>query len=193
MAERLKLTQLIDTLDEQVEDDTISLQDIVDTFNSRGFGPVVLLPALIALLPTGGVPGIPSLCGIFIALMAIQLVFGRRSPWLPRKLRERGISHARWHRIANRARPWTQRIDRLLQPRLTWLMGSVMERLLAVLMVVLGLGMIPLELLPFAAALPALAIVSMALGLTAGDGAMMLVGLLVTLAGGAGLGVWLLG
>ncbi|WP_353979177.1 exopolysaccharide biosynthesis protein [Salinicola endophyticus] len=192
MAERLKLTAIFDTLDERVEDDTITLGDIVETFNSRGFGPVVLIPGLIALLPTGGVPGVPSLCGIFIALMAVQLVLGRRAPWLPRRLARRGISHARWHRIAARAKPWTRRIDRLLQPRLTWLLGSLTQRLLALLMTLLGLSMMPLELLPFAAALPALAIVVMALGLTAGDGLMMLAGLLITLGGGLGLGIWLL-
>lgn len=192
MAERLKLTAIFDTLDERVEDDTITLGDIVETFNSRGFGPVVLIPGLIALLPTGGVPGVPSLCGIFIALMAIQLVLGRGAPWLPRRLAQRGISHARWHRIAARAKPWTRRIDRLLQPRLTWLLGNLTQRLLALLMTLLGLSMMPLELLPFAAALPALAIVVMALGLTAGDGLMMLAGLLITLGGGLGLGIWLL-
>lgn len=192
MSERLRLTELFETLDDQVVDDTITLQDIVDTFNARGFGPVVLLPALIALLPTGGVPGVPSACGIFIALMAIQLVLGRKTPWLPSGLGRRGVSHDRWHRITQRAKPWTRRIDRLLQPRLHWLMGDLIQRLLALLMVVLGLGMIPLELLPFAAALPALAIVIMALGLTAGDGLMMLIGLGITLGGTVGLGVWLL-
>ncbi|WP_106419934.1 exopolysaccharide biosynthesis protein [Salinicola tamaricis] len=192
MAERLKLTAIFETLDERVEDDTITLSDIVETFNARGFGPVVLIPGLIALLPTGGVPGVPSLCGIFIALMAIQLVLGRRAPWLPRRLAQRGISHDRWHRITARAKPWTRRIDRLLQPRLTWLLGSLTQRLLALLMTLLGLSMMPLELLPFAAALPALAIVVMALGLTAGDGLMMLAGLLITLGGGIGLGIWLL-
>ena len=43
MSERLQLTDILETLDRQVEDDKITLQDIVDTFNSRGFGPVVLL------------------------------------------------------------------------------------------------------------------------------------------------------
>jgi len=192
MPEQLKLTDIIETLDRQVDGDTISLQDIVDTFNSRGFGPVVALPGLIALLPTGAVPGVPSLCGIFIALIAIQLVMGRKSPWLPRRLRERGIEHDRWHRLIQRVRPWTQRIDRLLKPRLQWLTGRTAQRLLALLMVCLGLVMIPLELLPFAAALPALAIVVMALGLTAGDGLMMLIGLVVILGGGVGVAAWTL-
>lgn len=192
MPEQLKLTDIIETLDRQVDGDTISLQDIVETFNSRGFGPVVALPGLIALLPTGAVPGVPSLCGIFIALIAIQLVMGRKSPWLPRRLRERGIEHDRWHRLIQRVRPWTQRIDRLLKPRLQWLTGRTAQRLLALLMVCLGLVMIPLELLPFAAALPALAIVVMALGLTAGDGLMMLIGLVVILGGGVGVAAWTL-
>lgn len=192
MPEQLKLTDIIETLDRQVDGDTISLQDIVDTFNSRGFGPVVALPGLIALLPTGAVPGVPSLCGIFIALIAIQLVMGRKSPWLPRRLRERGIEHDRWHRLIQRVRPWTQRIDHLLKPRLQWLTGRTAQRLLALLMVCLGLVMIPLELLPFAAALPALAIVVMALGLTAGDGLMMLIGLVVILGGGVSVAAWTL-
>ena len=85
MESRISLTQLLEKLDDANDGRTIHLQDVVDTFQSRGFGPLVTLPALLALLPTGGVPGVPTLCAIFIALIAVQQLFGRQSPWLPRK------------------------------------------------------------------------------------------------------------
>ena len=77
---------------------------------------------------------------------------------MPRKLRERGISHDKLHRSVERVRPWTRRIDRLLAQRLDILLQPVARRFIAVLVIALALAMIPLELLPFAAAMPALAI-----------------------------------
>ena len=133
----------------------------------------------------------PSLCAIFIALIAVQQLFGRQSPWLPRKLRERGISHDKLHRSVERVRPWTRRIDRLLAQRLDILLQPVARRFIAVLVIALALAMIPLELLPFAAAMPALAITVIGLGMTADDGLLLLIGVLLA----AGLAVsayWLL-
>ncbi len=190
MESRISLTQLLETLDDSNDGKTIHLQDIVDTFRSRGFGPLVTLPALLALLPTGGVPGVPTLCAIFIALIAVQQLFGRQSPWLPRKLRKRGISHDKLHRTVKRVRPWTQRIDKLLAQRLEIFLQPTARRLIAVLVIVLALGMIPLELLPFAAAMPALAITVIGLGMTADDGLLLLIGLLLTL-GTAVFAFWL--
>ncbi|MCK0715441.1 exopolysaccharide biosynthesis protein [Chromohalobacter sarecensis] len=181
MESRNSLTQLLETLDDANDGKTIRLQDVVETFRSRGFGPLITLPALLALLPTGGVPGVPTLCAVFIVLMAVQQLLGRQSPWLPRKLRERGISHDKLHRTVKRVRPWTQRIDKLLAQRLDILLQPVARRLIAVLVIVLALGMIPLELLPFAAAMPALVITVIGLGMTADDGLLLLIGLLLTL------------
>ncbi|WP_280563460.1 MULTISPECIES: exopolysaccharide biosynthesis protein [unclassified Chromohalobacter] len=180
MESRISLTQLLETLDETNDGKTIRLQDIVETFRSRGFGPLITLPALLAFLPTGGVPGVPTLCAVFIVLMAMQQLLGRQSPWLPRKLRERGISHDKLHRTVKRVRPWTQRIDKLLAQRLDILLQPAARRLVAVLVIVLAIGMIPLELLPFAAAMPALAITVIGLGMTADDGLLLLIGLLLT-------------
>ena len=58
-----------------------------------------------------------------------------------------------------------------------------MQRALSLVVVLLAAIMVPLELVPFAAALPALAIVLLALSLTANDGLFGVAGLAV--AGGA--------
>ncbi|WP_227368752.1 exopolysaccharide biosynthesis protein [Halomonas sp. M20] len=184
MAQRITLTQLLKQLDESDSGETIRLQDIIDNFETRGFGPLLVLPALIVLLPTGAIPGIPTLCGLFIAMVAIQMVMGKSSPWLPRRLAQRGFSHDKFSHAVTRLKPWTQRIDKLLKPRLQGLVNPFSQRLIAVLAVVLALSMLPLELLPFAAALPALAITLMGLGLAAKDGLLMVIGLAVVVVGG---------
>lgn len=192
MAERMTLTGLLERLDEADTGKKIRLRDIVEIFQARGFGPLLVIPALIVLLPTGAVPGVPTLCGLFIAMVAIQLALGKRSPWLPRRLGERGFSHAKLHKGLTRVRPWTQRFDRLLKPRLPMLINALSQRLIALLTVLLALAMIPLELLPFASAIPALAIILMGLGLTAEDGLLTLVGLLVVVIGAWVIWQWLL-
>lgn len=184
MTQRITLTQLLEQLDESDSGETIRLQDIVDNFETRGFGPLLVLPALIVLLPTGAIPGIPTLCGVFIAMVAAQMVMGKSSPWLPRRLAQRGFSHDKFSRAVTRLKPWTQRIDKLLKPRLQRLVSPLAGRLIAALAVALALSMPPLELVPFAAALPALAIALMGLGMTAKDGLLLLIGLIVVGAGG---------
>ena len=192
MAERMALTGLLDQLDGTDSGSKIRLQDIIDNFASRGFGPLLVLPALIALLPTGAIPGVPTLCGLFIATVASQLALGKRTPWLPRRLRERGFSHRRFHQAVARVRPWTQCFDRLLKPRLEFLTSPLMQRLVAVLSALLALSMIPLELLPFAAAIPALAIALLGLGLAAEDGLLIMAGLAVVALGAVVIWRWLL-
>ncbi len=82
MAESMTLTSLLEQLDDADTGRKIRLRDVVDIFQARGFAPLLVIPALIVLLPTGAVPGVPTLCGLFIATMAIQLTLGKRSPWL---------------------------------------------------------------------------------------------------------------
>lgn len=68
-----------------------SVGDVVNKFESRGFGPLLLLPALIALLPTGAIPGVPSICGVTLSIICLQIAFGDEHPWLPAVLKNRSL------------------------------------------------------------------------------------------------------
>ena len=69
----------------------VSVGDVVNKFESRGFGPLLLLPALIALLPTGAIPGVPSICGVTLCIICLQIAFGDEHPWLPAVLKNRSL------------------------------------------------------------------------------------------------------
>ncbi|WP_435102507.1 exopolysaccharide biosynthesis protein [Arhodomonas sp. AD133] len=185
------LTDILDELAGELDGKHITIGDVVAVFQSRGFGPLLLAPALIALLPTGAVPGVPTVCATLVVLTAAQLVLGRRSPWLPSRLSRVALARERFLAVYNRARPVTRRIDGLTGQRLGILTNGPAPRLVAALCLLLALTMVPLELVPFAAAVPAAAIVLLALGLSVRDGLLVLIGILAAVAGAFGLGWWI--
>lgn len=180
------LTEILDDLHEGFDESRITMGEIVEHFDDRGFGPLLLAPALIAVLPTGAIPGVPAICAVFIILISGQLLLGRPHPWLPRKVREFSFSKRRFEKGYEKARPWTRRFDRLLLPRLEFLTRDIGTRVVAVISICLALTMIPLELIPLACAIPGLAIACFAIGLSARDGLFSLVAL--AFAGGS---VWM--
>lgn len=56
-----------------------------DVMEKRGFGPMLALPSFIACTPIGAIPGVPSIAGVTILLISLQILLGRRHPWLPQK------------------------------------------------------------------------------------------------------------
>ena len=121
MGQQPTLTGLLESLDSSADAkaesnsaaDRLSIGEVLQVIGERGYGPLVLILALIAALPTGAVPGIPSVCGISIALVSTQLIFGKAHPWLPKRLRRLSIERHRYRQVSRRLTPWTRRIDRI--------------------------------------------------------------------------------
>lgn len=172
------LGELLRQLD-AISGDEISLGDVVAQLEDRGYGPMLLGPGLIAMLPSGAIPGVPTACGLLIALIAVQLLLGRRHPWLPKPLRELSFSRQRFASGIERVTPIADYIDRFIHPRLVFLTAWPFTRIVAGVCVLLGLGMIPLELIPFAVLGPAAVIVFASLALSARDGLMLIFGALI--------------
>lgn len=178
MQEQVNLTAVLDYLEDSAAAPEVRVAEVLQGIGERGFGPLVLVPALIVLLPTGAVPGVPTFCAALIILLSGQLVCGRRHPWLPARLRRVSVSGEAMQGACRRARPLTRRVDRVLRPRFGVLTRSPVARLVALVCVLLAATMAPLELLPFAAAVPAATIGCLALGMSARDGLLVLIGLL---------------
>ena len=73
----------------------ITLQEMIAALGSASFAPILLLPALVIVTPLSGIPLLSSICGIGIALIAGQMLIGRRHLWLPRWIQSRSINSAR--------------------------------------------------------------------------------------------------
>jgi hypothetical protein len=180
----IDLEGLLDRLEKQVPDERMTLGNMVEAVEGRGFGPILLVPALIVVLPTGAIPGVPTICAVLTVLVAAQLAVGKRHPWLPRRLRHAAISRHKFQTARRKAQPVIHYIDRFIYPRLSVLASPPAPRLIALLAILLAVIMPPLELVPFAVFLPGFALLLLALGLSVQDGVLILVGLAF---GGGGL------
>ncbi|AXT40561.1 exopolysaccharide biosynthesis protein [Alteromonas sp. BL110] len=174
---------IVELLDEMYDEESekTSLGEIVDRFEDRGFGPLLLVPALIALLPTGAIPGVPTLCGLTLFFICIQAACGKKSPWLPKALEQKEVSSNKLESAIDTAKPYAKKFEKLLKPRLTFLSDTPVKNIIAGYCALAALCMIPLEALPFAVALPALALCITALGMTNRDGVFLIIGSLLQL------------
>jgi len=118
--ELTNLEQLINRIGEAAQDgDRVSLGNILEVVGHRSFGPLLLVAGLITLAPIiGDFPGMPTIIGIIVFLISVQLLFGRKYFWLPSWLLKRSVARDKLGKAIEWLRPPARFIDRFLRPRL---------------------------------------------------------------------------
>ncbi|WP_189406761.1 exopolysaccharide biosynthesis protein [Alteromonas halophila] len=175
------VSEILGNLDNDIQGEKLSFGELVGKFEDRGFGPLLLIPSLLAFLPTGAIPGVPSLCGITIFLICIQVAVNKDHPWLPKRLKQQAISREKILTGVDKAQPYVSKVEHYLRPRARWLSSAPLKNLIAIYCGAAALCMIPLELLPFAAALPSFALAITAIGMTNRDGLFIGIGIVLQL------------
>ena len=154
----------------------LTVRDIMAVLQDRAFALLVVLLGLPNCLPMP--PPIPLVCGLLLALVAIQIVFGREAPWLPRQLLNRSVARVDVERAVGRAIPVFRRLERISRPRMTFLDTPVSMRLMGAVILVLALGLLFAP--PFVGQIPlGLAVCLVGLGLVERDGLVIVSGLVI--------------
>jgi hypothetical protein len=172
---RRRVSEILEALADEWPHDRLTLGDIETALGDRGFGLLLLVFALPAI-----VPGVAALASVPLILLAPQLTLGFSKPWLPRALANRSMARADFANMVARAVPQLRRVERILRPRYPLLTSPPFERLIGVVCLLLGL-LLPLPI-PFTNIPVALPIAIMALAVIARDGSFALIGLLAGLA-----------
>jgi hypothetical protein len=178
------MQHVVEGLETDLDDGSsrISVDEVVTALNDRGFGVLCALIGALAAIPIiGGLPGVTLLTAILTLLIAGQYVAGRRKLWIPSALGRLSIEWTRFEKGLTAVRPYLQRVDRLIEPRLGWLVrGDRERRLIAGTMCVLALTMFPLAVIPWGVFPSALAITAFGIAITGRDGAFALAGYALT-------------
>lgn len=91
----------------------LTLRDIRDHLDERGFGLMMLILSIPCLVPA--LYGVPQVLGVPMLLLAGQMLVGRQEPWLPATVLDRRVPASWLKRMAdfadNRLR-WTERLSR---------------------------------------------------------------------------------
>ena len=124
-------------------------------------------------------------------ILALQLIAGRPSVWLPETLNNRSVDRASFARIVHYSLPWIARIERLARPSFWPGATASVDRLLglACLVKILArhlhsqfavMALLLFLPIPFANGIPALAIISLGLALSERDGIWLVAGFMAS-------------
>ncbi|MFZ1996044.1 MAG: exopolysaccharide biosynthesis protein [Solirubrobacteraceae bacterium] len=160
-----------------------TLGALVDAFGKKSFAILfVLLLGVPALpLPTGGATHVFE---VIAALLALELIVGRRQVWLPRRWHGLKLGGDRQRRFIAALTGLIRRLERLSRPRLAFLFDHRLSNIVFGLLVLGGTAgafFAP----PFTGldTLPSLGVVVLALGVLLEDFLVVAVGLVVGVAG----------
>ncbi len=168
------LTSLLDGIVQKAGGEQITVDELVDVVGHSAFHALILVPALIITSPASGIPGLSSSGGLMIAIVAAQHALGRGSIWLPQFILKRSVSAATLRQAVKFLRKPSEVLDRILRPRLTFLVTRPASQILAIVIMMLGLAMPALEFVPFSASIVAAAISLLSLALLFRDGLLLL-------------------
>jgi hypothetical protein len=161
------------------ESERISIGDILDALDARAFGLTTLIFSIPSIIPMP--PGVPTVVGIALLIVSVQMVLGRHELWLPGFLSKRSFPRPALVSAMEKFAPRLEAIERIASPRLLFLTGRVGTVLIGVVVLFMALVLI-LPLPPGGNFPPALACAVLGMGLAERDGVIVLVGLVASVA-----------
>jgi len=164
--------------------DTITVGEIKNSLHERGFGVLLAIAALPLCLPVPVPPGYTTLFSIPLFIFSIQMIIGMQAPWLPAWIEKKEIKRTSLEKMVIKANPWLKKIEKRLQPRLTYISVHTWERIIGIFAFVFAVSIsLPIPLTNFP---PGWGILIMSLGLLSKDGITILIGMIV---GTIGVGI----
>ncbi|MFO5492282.1 MAG: exopolysaccharide biosynthesis protein [Cuspidothrix sp.] len=112
----LRFSQDIKSLLQRLSEQPLTLGDILTETSERGFSLVITLLVLPFLFPMP--PGLTSPLGGACLILSLQMVLGRRSPWLPKKIANYQFPSSFAQVILQNLRRVTKIIEKIARPRL---------------------------------------------------------------------------
>jgi len=173
--DEMPISRRLDQLAKDADGETVTLNWILDQLHERAFGLFLLVLALPCCIPF--LYGIPQIVALPLMFVSAQILLGRTAPWLPAKLGAREVSQAGLQNLADRAKPWLERIEALSRPRLEALTRPPLDRLVGIALVCFSASI--LVPLPGTNTVPGFAVVLVSMGLLQRDGILVLVGALL--------------
>ncbi|EHS53517.1 Exopolysaccharide synthesis ExoD [Rhizobium sp. PDO1-076] len=167
-----RLSEILSDIAQDGDRTRVSVADIFTAMGDRAFGALLLIFAIPNVVPTP--PGTSAITGAPLVFLAAQLMLGQ-SPWLPKIIANRSMTREDFAAIVRRISPWLARGERMLRPRMTYLVYPPVEYLTGLLCLILAIILaLPI---PLGNILPAIAICLFSFGILERDGLCILFGL----------------
>lgn len=175
--------RMIDRLQHNSSRETVTLGELLDRFEDRTLGVVLVFSGLITALPVvGAIPGVPALAAVVLLFAVAHAFFGRRGHfWAPSIIRGREFRQETIDRVLNAMRPYGRWVDGLVvNRRLSFLVDTWAARFFVLpAAVTLAILIVFLAPVPFAVLPASFACICLGLALIGRDGLFALAGYLL--------------
>jgi hypothetical protein len=173
----LRFSQDIKSLLQRLSEQPLTLGDILTETSERGFSLVITLLVLPFLFPMP--PGLTSPLGGACLILSLQMVLGRRSPWLPKKIANYQFPSSFAQVILQNLRRVTKIIEKIARPRLEkvanhpliWRFNGLCISWLTILLI---------SPVPFTNPIPTVGILLLAIATIESDGLLMCISYVAT-------------
>jgi hypothetical protein len=173
----LKFSQDIKLLLQSLVEKPLTLGDILTETSERGFSLVIALLVLPFLFPVP--PGLTGPFGGACLLLSMQMMLGRRSPWLPKKISRYKFPRSFSQTLLQNLQRVTKILEKICRPRLLkiaehpyiWRFNGFCISWLAVLLI---------SPVPLTNPIPAIGILLLAIATIESDGLLMCIGYIFT-------------
>lgn len=151
------------------------IQDLIDGLGERSFGFLLLLFGVACAIAP---PGFATIFSVPLLFFGLQMLAGYNTPWLPKSIAERSFLKTDLEATIKRAVPAMRWVETICKPRFQFLIGSLGERLLGLLIFILAIVIaLPGPGTNFP---PGVAIAFMSIAIIERDGLLVFFGVLVS-------------
>jgi hypothetical protein len=172
--ERIPSSRAFEDLLRQAPADYFTLGWLLSTLHQRSFGVIILFLGLLATVPVGS-----TVPGFMLAIMAVQMITGRREPVFPRFITTRTLPTHYLFRLGRRAIPLLQYLEKAVYPR--WPTAFEAGKPFVGVVVLLLTGVLLLTPVPLSNVVPAILVVLISLAYIQKDGLLLCVSFLAAL------------
>lgn len=152
----------------------LTYQRILQALGERAFGIVLLFFSLPSALPFSAIPGVSVIFSVPILLFAFQMIFARKTMWLPKSIAERTIHQETIAKIIHATVPYLIKIEYFLKPRWAFMTCRFMEIMNG--SIIFGLAILLMLPIPLSNFIFASLLIIFSLGLIEKDGVFLAIG-----------------
>ncbi len=163
-----KTSDLLLGIREKLENGPIDFGLLAESLGTRSHMLMILILSLPNSLPVPGIPGLSTLTGLPILFIALQIIWGRESVWLPRSLARKKLPTHFMRKLLDKTIPLLVKTEKFIHPRFELLCTPFVQKLVAVFIAIMAF----ILALPIVGANfpPGLSITLMAFALLSRDG-----------------------
>ena len=175
--ERRTASQVLDGLAVLFPRGRITIGAMMDALGDAGLGILLIIFALPSFIPTPGLP-VGFVSGTVVALIALQVMAGRHTLWLPERLRAFSLPREILIKGAAYLAKPMRFFERWLKPRYSQFTGKTARMFMALPILILAVSIVlPI---PLGNQAPSIALIAFGFGLIERDGLAILVAIILS-------------